>query len=236
MPAVGHVLIVDDASDLAHLLEFNLRQAGYDARVAFTGAAALELARSDPPELILLDVQLPDLSGVELCRQLKADPAARKIPVVMLTARGEEPDRVLGLEAGADDYVTKPFSLRELVLRLRAVMRRSDASVEEPPLVIGMLRLEPSTHRCFVDREELMLTVLEYRLLQYLMKRPGVVHSRDQLLQHVWGMTSALETRTIDTHVMRLREKLGRARNHLQTVRGVGYRINASAAPDATRP
>lgn len=236
MPVVGHVLIVDDESDLAQLLEFNLRQAGYDARVALTGTSAMEQARADPPELILLDVQLPDLSGVDLCRELKNDPLTRAIPVVMLTARGDEPDRVSGLEAGADDYIAKPFSVRELVLRLRVVLRRAGAAVAEPTLVLGRLKLEPSSHRCFVDGEELTLTVLEYRLLQFLMKKPGQVHSREALLQHVWGMSSALETRTIDTHVMRVREKLGGARSYLQTVRGIGYRLNAALAEDATRP
>jgi two-component system phosphate regulon response regulator PhoB len=220
------VLIVDDERDLAELIGFNLRQSGFDTRIALTGEEALRMARDRKPELVLLDVMLPDMSGLEVCRQLKSAPATRDVPIVMLTARGEEMDRVAGFEIGADDYVVKPFSVRELVLRLKAILRRGPATESSvPPLRVGILRVEPTTHRCFIDEEELQLTLLEFRLLKHLMSRPGRVQTRDQLLEEVWGITSPLETRTIDTHVMRLREKLGPARAYVETVRGVGYRM-----------
>jgi two-component system phosphate regulon response regulator PhoB len=212
------VLIVDDERDLAQLIEFNLRQDGFDPRIAMTGQDALRMSKELKPELVLLDVMLPDMSGLE--------ETTRDVPVVMLTACGEEMDRVAGFEIGADDYVVKPFSVRELVLRLKAILRRGTASEPtSPPLRIGKLRIEPTTHRCFVEELEVQLTVLEFRLVKHLMTRQGRVQTRDQLLEHVWGITSPLETRTIDTHVMRLREKLGPARHYVETVRGVGYRM-----------
>jgi two-component system phosphate regulon response regulator PhoB len=223
---VAYVLIVDDETDLAHLIEFNLRQAGFAPRVAGTGAEALRMARERTPQLVILDLMLPDMSGVEVCRQLKALPETRAVPVMMLTARGEEEDRVKGFEVGADDYVVKPFSVRELVLRAKAVLRRASGPVEDVAAVtLGIVRLEPSSHRCFVSDVEVHLTALEFRLLHHLMTRPGRVQSRDQLLEHVWGIATSLETRTVDTHVMRLRDKLGLARDYLETVRGVGYRM-----------
>jgi two-component system phosphate regulon response regulator PhoB len=221
-----YVLIVDDETDLAQLIEFNLRQAGFDPRVANTGAEAIRLARERTPHLVILDLMLPDMSGVEVCRQLKALPETRAVPVMMLTARGEENDRVKGFEVGADDYVVKPFSVRELILRVKAVLRRSAGAVQSVPAVsLGILRLEPSSHRCFVADAEVHLTLLEFRLLHHLMTRPGRVQTRDQLLEHVWGISTSLETRTVDTHVTRLRDKLGLARDYVETVRGVGYRM-----------
>ena len=230
---VSYVLIVEDQVDLAQLLEFNLRQAGFNPRIAGTGEQALQALREQTPELVLLDLNLPDMSGIEICRQLRALGGTRHVPVVMLTARGEESERVLGFEAGADDYVVKPFSVRELVLRLRAVLRRTGAELESsPPVELGLIRVEPDTHRCFVAGERVHLTLLEFRLLHYLLVRPGAVRTREALLEEVWGLSSALETRTIDTHVMRLREKLGPARHYIETVRGVGYRLIASPAQE----
>ena len=221
-----HVLIVDDEQDLAGLIDFNLRAAGFSTRVASTGDAALAAAREQHPDLVLLDLMLPDMSGVEVCRQLRAGATTRDVLIVMLTAKGEELDRVRGFEVGADDYVTKPFSVRELVLRLKAILRRTQpVHVEAPPLKLGPLSLDVSAHRFFVEGKEVPLTALEFRLLEYLLSRMGRVQSREQLLEEVWGLSSSLETRTIDTHVMRLREKLGPARACLETVRGVGYRI-----------
>ena len=220
------MLIVDDERDLAQLLDFNLRQAGHDARIAGNGAEALRMAQTNRPDLVILDLMLPDMSGIDVCRQLKLLPQTRDVPVVMLTARGEETDRVKGLETGADDYVVKPFSVRELILRVGAVLRRSSrVSSGSPDLSVGLIRMEPGTHRCFVAEQEVHLTLLEFRLLHHLMSRPGRVQSREQLLEEVWGLSSALETRTIDTHVMRLREKLGAARGYVETVRGIGYRL-----------
>jgi two-component system phosphate regulon response regulator PhoB len=170
---------------------------------------------------------LPDIPGTELCRQLKSDPRTRHVPVVMLTARGEEVDRVVGFELGADDYVTKPFSVRELVLRLKAVQRRGRGgrASERPPESVGPIRVDVDAHRAFVDGAEVALTPLEFKLLTTLMARLGRVQSREQLLEDVWEMSSEVETRTVDTHVKRLREKLGSGRDLLETVRGIGYRL-----------
>ncbi|HEX8821434.1 MAG TPA: response regulator transcription factor [Archangium sp.] len=221
-----HVLIVDDERDLADLIDFNLRAAGFSTHVAPTGELALSAAREQHTDLVLLDLMLPDMSGVEVCRRLRAANDTRDVLIVMLTAKGEEADRVLGFEVGADDYVTKPFSVRELVLRLKAILRRGGTARDgSAPLALGPLTLDIAAHRFHVDGKEVSLTALEFRLLEYLMARVGRVQSREQLLAEVWGLSSALETRTIDTHVMRLRDKLGSARAYLETVRGVGYRI-----------
>jgi two-component system phosphate regulon response regulator PhoB len=223
---MAHVLIVDDEPDLAQLIDFNLRAAGFSTRVAPTGESAISAAREQRTDVVLLDLMLPDMPGVEVCRQLRATTDTRDVLIVMLTARGEEADRVRGFEVGADDYVTKPFSVRELVLRLKAILRRSGQGQDSAaPLKLGPLTLDVSAHRFYVEGKEVTLTALEFRLLEHLLARVGRVQSREQLLEQVWGLSSNLETRTIDTHVMRLRDKLGPARAYLETVRGVGYRI-----------
>jgi two-component system phosphate regulon response regulator PhoB len=223
---VATVLIVEDERDLLSLLDFNLRQAGHETLLAATGEEALAHVRRRVPDLVVLDLMLPDLPGTEICRRIKSSDRTRHIPVVMLTARGEEVDRVVGFELGADDYVVKPFSVRELVLRLQAVLRRAAGpGPETPPGQIGAIRLDVEAHRAFVGTEEIPLTPLEFRLLSTLMSRAGRVQSREQLLADVWEMSPELETRTVDTHVKRLREKLGAARDLLETVRGVGYRL-----------
>jgi two-component system phosphate regulon response regulator PhoB len=224
---VTSVLLVDDERDLLALLDFNLRAAGFETVLATTGEQALLQLRRRIPDLVVLDLMLPDLPGTEVCRQIKGDPRTKHVPVVMLTARGEELDRVVGFELGADDYVTKPFSVRELVLRLRAVTRRSAGgrAHERTPEAVGPIRVDVDAHRAFVDGAEIQLTPLEFRLLATLMARLGRVQSREQLLEDVWGMSSELETRTVDTHVKRLREKLGSGRDLLETVRGIGYRL-----------
>ena len=221
------VLLVDDERDLLSLLDFNLRAAGFETLLATTGEQALAHLRRRVPDLVLLDVMLPDISGTEICRQLKGNPRTKHVPVVMLTAKGEEVDRVVGFEIGADDYVTKPFSVRELVLRLRAVLRRSGSARghEQPPESVGPIRVDVDAHRAFVDGAEVQLTPIEFKLLTTLMARLGRVQSREQLLEDVWEMSAEVETRTVDTHVKRLREKLGSGRDLLETVRGVGYRL-----------
>jgi two-component system, OmpR family, phosphate regulon response regulator PhoB len=223
---MAHVLIVDDESDLASLVEFNLQQAGLETSIALTGDQALKLAKARVPDVVLLDLMLPDISGKEVCRRLRAEPKTREVPIVMLTARGEELDRVEGFEVGADDYVTKPFSPRELVLRIKAILRRAAPVDSGARLKVGLLSLDTGSHRAWVQDTRLDLTALEFKLLHHFMTRPGRVQSRDQLLSDVWGITSPLETRTVDTHVMRLREKLGPARDSIETVRGVGYRMS----------
>ncbi len=223
MPAI---LIVDDERDLLSLLDFNLRQAGYETMLAASGAEALAQLRRRVPDLVLLDLMLPDVSGTEVCRSVKAEARTRHVPVMMLTAKGEEVDKVVGFELGADDYVTKPFSVRELVLRVKAVLRRAGAGASDrPPESVGAIRVDVEAHRAYVGVAEVILTPLEFRLLVTLMARVGRVQSREQLLTDVWEMSSEIETRTVDTHVKRLREKLGEARDLLETVRGVGYRL-----------
>jgi two-component system phosphate regulon response regulator PhoB len=226
--AVASVLIVDDERDLLTVVDFNLRAAGLETMLASTGEEALAQLRRRLPDLVLLDLMLPDIPGTEVCRLIKGDPRTKRVPVVMLTAKGEEVDRVVGFELGADDYVTKPFSVRELVLRVKAILRRAAASAraaERPPETVGPIRVDVDQHRAWVDGAEVQLTPLEFRLLSLLMARLGRVQSREQLLEDVWEMSAELETRTVDTHVKRLREKLGSGRELLETVRGVGYRL-----------
>ena len=225
----GLILIVEDERDLVSTLEYNLEKEGFRTRSALTGRAALEEAGREPlPDLILLDLMLPDASGTEICRQLRNDARTRRIPVIMLTARGEEIDRVVGFEVGADDYVVKPFSVRELVLRIRAIMRRGvTEEVDGAEMSFGRLRLEPDGHRVWVDDSEVTLTALEFRLLNTFLSRKGRVQTRETLLSDVWGIDADVTTRTVDTHVKRLRHKLGPAGGYVETLRGVGYRLKA---------
>ncbi|MBS2028119.1 MAG: response regulator [Deltaproteobacteria bacterium] len=223
------ILIVDDEPDLVRLLDYNLKQAGYETVTTSTGETALALARARKPDLVLLDIMLPDISGTEVCRQLRRDASLKSVPILMLTAKSEEVDRVVGFELGADDYVTKPFSVRELVLRVKAVLRRGGPA-DEPTTgntEVGPVKIDVGAHRAFVEGQEVILTALEFKLLQMLMARLGRVQSREQLLSDVWGITAEIETRTVDTHVKRLREKLGVARDLIETVRGVGYRMKS---------
>ncbi|MDQ3263154.1 MAG: response regulator transcription factor [Myxococcota bacterium] len=219
------VLIVDDERDLVDLLRFHLERSGYSPLLAYSGEEAITIARTHPPLLVLLDVMLPDLPGTEVCRQLRADPATAGAMILMLSARKDEEDRVAGFRAGADDYVTKPFSVTELLLRIEAALRRRGAAPVEAAVELGGIRLEVASHRCFVDGVEVELTALEFRLLHLLVTRAGKVQSRETLLQEVWRIPGDVPTRTLDTHVLRLRDKLGTGRAWLETVRGVGYRM-----------
>ena len=224
----GLVLVVDDERDLRTLLEFNLRQSGYQVVQASTGAEALARARSLRPQVIVLDLNLPDVSGTDVCRLLKSDEATRGIPILMLTARGSEADRIAGLELGADDYVGKPFSVREVVLRVDAVARRGTArpsGTGQRTLKAGPIELDLDAYIVRVDGNELPLTLQEFKLLAYLVEGKGRVRTRDELLTNVWNTSPDLETRTVDTHVKRLRDKLERAGDLIETVRGLGYRI-----------
>lgn len=226
---MARILVVEDEADLRQVLDFNLTGAGHEVHTAPSGEAALRKARERRPDLVLLDLMLPDMSGLDVCRQFKADEALRAVPIIMLTARGDEIDRVVGFEVGADDYVAKPFSVRELTLRVGAVLRRKDSPfVESDSNVFGRLRLDRQAHRAWVDDEELDLTALEFKLLSVLYERRDRVQSRSVLLDVVWGIRADVTTRTVDTHVKRLREKLGAARDYVETVRGVGYRFLGS--------
>lgn len=221
------ILIVEDEPDLLATLEYNLQREGYETRGATSGAEALKLAALEPvPDLVLLDLMLPDLLGTEVCRQLRENEATRHVPIVMVTAKGEELDRVKGFEAGTDDYVVKPFSVRELLLRMKAVLRRAGVvTEEEETIVFGRLEIDVPGHRVWADEEEIRLTALEFRLLTTFHARRGRVQSRERLLEDVWGYQAHVTTRTVDTHVKRLREKLGEAGVYIETVRGVGYRF-----------
>ena len=230
------ILIVEDEPDLVETLAYSLQRAGFQTVVAFSGYEALDQAsRYDEIGLVLLDVMLPDLSGLEVCRHLKSDPKTRDVPIIMLTAKGEEIDRVVGFELGADDYVVKPFSVRELVLRVKAVLRRSTApeAAAPPTHSFGALELDTEGHRVWVSGEEIELTALEFKLLSTLLERKGRVQTRDRLLNDVWGYSIHVTTRTVDTTIRRLREKLAKAEAYIETVRGVGYRF-ASKPDQAT--
>jgi two-component system phosphate regulon response regulator PhoB len=223
----GLVLVIEDEVDLATTLEYNLRAEGFQVRLAHTGRQGIAAATSDPvPDVIVLDLMLPDLAGTEICRRLREQDRTRDVPVVMCTAKGEEIDRVVGFEVGADDYVVKPYSVRELVLRIRALMRRSHRTEGEPALIrFGRLKIDREAHRAWVDEAEIGLTALEFRLLHAFLSRRGRVQTRDALLSDVWGIDADVTTRTVDTHVKRLREKLGDAGGYIETLRGVGYRF-----------
>jgi two-component system, OmpR family, phosphate regulon response regulator PhoB len=225
------VLVIDDEEDLRNLLLYKLGEAGFRAEAAATARAGLAAVASLHPTVLVLDLMLPDLPGTEVCKRLRADAAYRDLGILILSARGEETDRVVGLEIGADDYVVKPFSVREVVARVRALARRvSDRRAAPPPTEERMLRwrelrVDPVAHRAFLAGVELALTPMEFRLLALLLAPPERAFSRDRLLDEVWGITADVTTRTVDTHVKRLREKLGAVGELVETVRGVGYRL-----------
>jgi two-component system phosphate regulon response regulator PhoB len=223
---MAHILIIEDEQDLAGLVEYNLRAAGFETETSGTGAGGLAKARARVPDLVLLDLMLPDVAGSEVLQMLKSGPDLRKVPVVIVSAKGQEADRIQGLELGADDYVVKPFSVRELMLRVKAVLRRSDG--DEGPasqLTAGDIQLDTARHQVRVKGEDVTLTALEFRLLRTLMERSGRVQTREVLLSDVWGIQAEIHTRTVDTHIKRLREKLGPAGDIIETIRGVGYKL-----------
>ncbi|MBA2661258.1 MAG: response regulator transcription factor [Bradymonadaceae bacterium] len=229
------ILIVEDEQDLARTLKYNLEREGYATRCALTASDALLFARQEPlPDLVLLDLMLPDMSGTEVCRRLRQDELTQHVPVIILTAKGEEIDRVVGFEVGADDYVVKPFSVRELMLRVRAILRRAQpeeaALPKDSDVVFGRLRLDVPGYRVWVDEQAVHLTALEFKLLTTLYQRKGRVQSREALLSDVWDITADVMTRTVDTHIKRLREKLGAAGDYIETLRGVGYCFLAAPA------
>ena len=231
MSATPRVLIVEDEPDLVRLLEFNLQQAGFEPRAVTRASEAVKAAQTFLPDVVLLDLMLPDGSGTDVCRALKTGPTTKHIPVIMVTARGEALDRGVGFELGAADDVPKPFSVRELILRIRAVLRRTETDgAAEDVIAFGRLKVDRTAHRVYVDAAEVVLTALEFRLLSTLIERRNRVQSRDALLSDVWGLQMHVETRTVDTHIKRLREKLGDAGEYIHTVRGVGYRFASDPA------
>jgi DNA-binding response OmpR family regulator len=221
------VLLVEDEADVVDLLRYNLNKAGFSVLVAYDGLTGLQMARENRPEILVLDLMLPGMDGHSVCKALKKDPETELLPILMLTARGEPSERIHGLEIGADDYVTKPFSPRELVLRIQALLRRSRSRVPSEVLEVGNFHLDKGKFDIRLEGRRLDLTGTEFKLLAVLIERRGHTQSRETLLYDVWGYQHPIDTRTVDTHIRRLREKLGKHSAKLETVRGEGYRFNA---------
>ena len=220
------ILVVDDEQDAIELIEYNLQAAGYRVITAADGNEALQKTRATIPDLIVLDLMLPELDGLEVCKILRRDPSTASIPIIMLTAKASEIDRVLGLELGADDYVTKPFSPRELVLRVKKQLQRTGDPEENGEVFqFGEVVVDVPRHATMVQGKRVELTATEFKLLTILVQRRGRVQSRDQLLKDVWDYDESMNSRTVDTHMRRLRQKLGRSAKYLGTVRGLGYRL-----------
>jgi len=230
---VQRILVVEDEMQIARTLRDYLEVAGFEVTVVGDGGAALASARGERPDLVVLDLGLPTMDGLDVARELRRTATT---PIVMLTARSEESDRIVGLELGADDYMTKPFSMRELLLRVAAVLRRARGDMDESSTVrFGRLRIDKAAHRVWVDEHEIELTSLEFKLLVMLHERKNRVQTRESLLEEVWGVAADITTRTVDTHVKRLREKLGAAADYIETVRGAGYRFAEAPEEAALR-
>jgi two-component system phosphate regulon response regulator PhoB len=225
------ILIVEDEPDIRSTLEYNLHRDNFQTESVGNLLDAEKILSTSNISLILLDLMLPDGSGLDLCRKLKADQSTNSIPIIILTAKDDEVDKVVGFELGADDYVTKPFSVRELILRIKAILKRKiqKPEVTEVEREFGELRIDSDSHEVFVNDEEVSLTALEFRLLKQLVDRRGRVQTRDQLLSDVWGYSADITTRTVDTHIKRLREKLGPIGKYVQTIRGVGYKFTRTS-------
>ena len=225
------ILIVEDEPDIRSTLEYNLHRDNFQTESVGNLLDAEKILSTSNISLILLDLMLPDGSGLDLCRKLKADQSTNSIPIIILTAKDDEVDKVVGFELGADDYVTKPFSVRELILRIKAILKRKvqKPEVTEVEREFGELRIDSDSHEVFVNGEEVSLTALEFRLLKQLVDRRGRVQTRDQLLSDVWGYSADITTRTVDTHIKRLREKLGPIGKYVQTIRGVGYKFTRTS-------
>ena len=227
-----NILVLEDEPDIRKTLEYNLSREGYKVISAASIEQAKTLIKSDTFSLFLLDLMLPDGSGLDLCKKLKGNSETESVPIIILTAKDDEIDKIVGLELGADDYVTKPFSVRELILRIKSVLKRGTPKkdIVEIERQFGGLKINPDSHEVFIDSEEISLTALEFRLLKELVDKRGRVQSRDQLLTEVWGYSAEVTTRTVDTHIKRLREKLGSMGKYIQTIRGIGYKF--SRTPD----
>jgi phosphate regulon transcriptional regulator PhoB len=228
------ILIVEDEHDVIKLLKYNLEKEGFRVNYTTDGSLALAEIRRDEPDLIILDLMLPGLDGLEICRQIRRNEKYSTLPLLMLTARDEESDRVVGLEMGADDYVTKPFSMRELIARVRALLRRTEPAVSSKTTVQrGNLIIDPGAHNVSIDGRQVDLSALEFRLLHYLASHPGMVFSRDQLLDRVWGNDRTVTPRSVDVYVRRVREKIQpdpQSQSFIQTVHGVGYRFSLESS------
>ena len=225
----SRVLIIEDEPDIRKTIDYNLSKESYEVIQAASIEEGEKAIASNKIDVIILDLMLPDGSGLTLCRDIKSEPSTKNIPVIILTAKTEEVDRVVGFELGADDYVTKPFSVRELILRVKAILKRgvsTEIKTDNVQDSFGDLTLNYDAHQAYINNEEISLTALEFKLLKHLINRKGRVQTRDQLLEDVLGYSSNVTTRTVDTHIKRLREKLGIVGEHIQTIRGVGYRFS----------
>jgi len=221
------IYIVEDEPDIRETLAYNLSQEGFKVSEFSDAESCLNKIQKKKPDLLLLDLMLPGMSGLDLCKEIRADINLKNLAIIMLTAKGEEIDRIIGFELGADDYVTKPFSVRELILRVKVILKKQTESVEsDESIEFGPIKLNLDAHEVLINNDEIVLTALEFKLLKHLIKRRGRVQTRDQLLGDVWGYSSEVTTRTVDTHIKRLREKLGTVGDYIQTIRGVGYRLN----------
>ena len=219
--------IVEDEPDIRETLAYNLSQEGFKVSEFSDAESCLDKIQKRKPDLLILDLMLPGMSGLDLCKEIRADKSLQNLAIIMLTAKGEEVDRIIGFELGADDYVTKPFSVRELILRVKVILKKQTDTTENNELVeFGPIKLNLDAHEVLINDDEIILTALEFKLLKHLIQRRGRVQTRDQLLGDVWGYSSEITTRTVDTHIKRLREKLGTVGDYIQTVRGVGYRLN----------
>ena len=221
------IYIVEDEPDIRETLKYNFSNEGFEVFTASDGEEALSNIKKVLPDVLILDLMLPGVSGLDVCKSIRADDDIRDMSIIMLTAKGEEIDRVIGFELGADDYVTKPFSVRELILRVKVLLKKQRESLVENKLVtFGPIRIDLDAHELKINDKEIVLTALEFKLLQHLVKRKGRVQTREQLLGDVWGYSAEVTTRTVDTHIKRLREKLGNTSDYIQTIRGVGYRFS----------
>ena len=221
------IYIVEDEPDIRETLKYNFSNEGFKVFTAPDGEKALSNIKKVLPDVLILDLMLPGISGLDVCKSIRADDDIRDMSIIMLTAKGEEIDRVIGFELGADDYVTKPFSVRELILRVKVLLKKQRESLVENKLVtFGPIRIDLDAHELKINDKEIVLTALEFKLLQHLVKRKGRVQTREQLLGDVWGYSAEVTTRTVDTHIKRLREKLGNTSDYIQTIRGVGYRFS----------
>ena len=220
------IFIVEDEPDLRDTLQYNFENEGFKVKSFPNGESFLETIKNDKPDLLILDLMLPGISGLDVCRELRTKENHENIAVVMLTAKSEEIDRIVGFELGADDYVTKPFSVRELILRVKVLLKKRTNDIDQNLLEFGPITMNLDAHDVSVEGKNILLTALEFKLLKHLLKRKGRVQTRDQLLGDVWGYSSEVTTRTVDTHIKRLREKLGKPGGLIQTIRGVGYRFN----------
>ena len=221
------IYIVEDEPDIRETLKYNFSNEGFEVFTAPDGEEALSNIKKVLPDVLILDLMLPGLSGLDVCKSIRADDDIRDMSIIMLTAKGEEIDRIIGFELGADDYVTKPFSVRELILRVKVLLKKQRESLVENKLVtFGPIRIDLDAHELKINDKEIVLTALEFKLLQHLVKRKGRVQTREQLLGDVWGYSAEVTTRTVDTHIKRLREKLGNTSDYIQTIRGVGYRFS----------